>query len=94
MNRDMTSQPGPGSRGVLLNPGASLKSPISGEHDIIGALMLEHWCEIESFVWCCVFSVSCLGFCRLQGDSLAPAGAEEEPAAHVPEQAVPEVTCE
>lgn len=31
---------------------------------------------------------------RLQGDSLAPAGAEEDPAARVPEQAVPEVMCE
>ncbi|KAK3541480.1 hypothetical protein QTP86_026980 [Hemibagrus guttatus] len=35
----------------------------------------------------------CSRCARLQGDSLAPAGAEEEPAPHVPEQAVPDVTC-
>ncbi|KAM9436751.1 uncharacterized protein C8orf34 homolog isoform 1-T1 [Clarias gariepinus] len=35
----------------------------------------------------------CSRCARLQGDSLAPAGAEEDPAARVPEQAVPEVMC-
>ncbi|GAA6094915.1 uncharacterized protein C8orf34 homolog isoform X1 [Tachysurus ichikawai] len=35
----------------------------------------------------------CSRCARLQGDSLAPAGAEEEPAPHIPEQAVPDVTC-
>ncbi|KAI4896170.1 hypothetical protein NFI96_032383, partial [Prochilodus magdalenae] len=35
----------------------------------------------------------CSRCARLQGDSLTPGGAEEEPAPKVPEQAVPEVTC-
>lgn len=97
MNGDTTSRrshPGEMADGI---PGF-LSSLLSVANTIL--LVTLSGKRIRTRVWNSILClVPCLqrdvfGFCRLQGDSLAPAGAEEEPAPHVPEQAVPDVTCE
>lgn len=97
MNGDTTSRrshPGemadgiPGFRSRLLSAANTiLLATLSGK-----CIRTRVWNSILCLVPCLQRDV--FGFCRLQGDSLAPAGAEEEPAPHVSEQAVPDVTCE
>lgn len=86
------------SDGISANRSVSLEFPFCGEHDLISAVILRAHQNAGvklNLLFAAVSSASdVFGFCRLQGDSLAPPAAEEEPAPKVPEQAVPEVTCE